>query len=209
MARQATGLELNGKVCIMSAANTFSKVENSVRTRLEPVVAQASASWRRLSTRERNLLILAACIVLVALIWMVGLKPALNEVRKANGQLPVLQSQTSRLDAILLEAKALERGRSGQLSFDETGAALQASLVSTSLDGLSSFSTSNALPAGWEIRFTNAPAGRLIDWLSNLPYVARVKTVSVDLARSNVDGRDRPGQLSGTVVLALPSQETP
>jgi len=191
----------------MSAQSAFVRARQSLRLKLEPLAEQSSATWHRLSKRERNLLRVAACMVAVALIWLFSLQPALDEVRKANERLPLLQSQSSQLDAIILEAKALDRGRSGKLSVAETEEALRASLVTVGLDDLIQFTTSVETPLNWQIRFTNAPANRLIDWLANLPYVARVKTVSVDLARSNVDGRDRPGQLSGTVVIAMPTPE--
>lgn len=191
----------------MNAPNPFSGIGQSARIRLEPMAGQIAAAWKRLSNRERNLVRLASCVGAVALIWLVGLKPALDDVQKANERLPVLQSQSSQLDAVILEAKALNRSRSGTLTTSETEEALRTSLVTVGLDGLSEISVSDETPAGWQIHFSNAPASRLIHWLASLPYVARVKTVSVDLARSNIDGRERPGQLSGTVVLAMPSTE--
>ena len=193
----------------MSIAATLSKIEHAVRTRLAPVSDQARASWKQRSAREQTVLRWGAVILAMAVAWLVGVQPALERLRHAHQELPVLQAQSSRLDAIILEAKALDRGRSGVLSVDETEQAVRGSLTSAGLDTVSRFSAYPESLATWQITFTNAPASRLIEWLSGLPYVAQVKAERLDLARSNVDGRDRPGQLTGVVVLTLPSQEAP
>lgn len=193
----------------MSMADTISRIEQSFRTRLEPIGRQARAAWMQRTPRERSLLRSAALVLGVALLWLVGIQPGLERVRSAHAQLPVLQSQASRLDAIILEAKALDRGRSGTLSLDETEQALRGSLSSSGLVDLSRFSASADAQAQWQIEFANAPAGRLVEWMSGLPYVAQVRTVQVSLARSNINGRDRPGLLTGTVILAMPDAEAP
>lgn len=193
----------------MSMAGAISRIEQSLRVRLEPLAGQARAAWMQRTPRERSLLRSAALVLGVALLWLVGVQPALERVRSAHSQLPVLQSQASRLDAIILEAKALDRGRSGTLSLDETEQALRSSLSSSGLVDLSRFNADTDAQAQWRIEFTNAPAGRLVEWMSGLPYVAQVRTVQVSLARSNINGRDRPGLLTGSVTLAMPDAEAP
>lgn len=196
----------------MSIAATMSRLEQSLRMRLEPLSGQARDAWRRRTAREQGLLRWGALLLAAALLWAAGLQPALERIRIAQAQLPALQAQASRLDALILEAQALDRGRSGTMTAEETGQALEASLRSAGLDALSRFSGApDAVNAGtqWRISFANAPAGRIVEWMSSLPYVAQVRTVQVDLARSNVDGRDRPGQLTGTVLLSLPAKEAP
>lgn len=193
----------------MSFANLSSRFQQNLRTRLQPLYEQAGAAWQRRSPREQKLVRTGGLLLVAALVWTVGVQPALERVRSAHAQLPALQAQASRLDAIILEAQALDRGRSGVLSAQETEQALQASLHSAGLDGLSEFSRpDNAAGAEtqWRIDFSNAPAGRVVEWMSSLPFVAQVQTRRVDLARSNVDGRDRPGQLTGNVVLAMPAE---
>lgn len=191
----------------MSITATMSRMEQAFRSRLAPVSEQAQTAWRQRTAREQTLLRWGALLLAVAVVWLIGLQPALEQVGNANKQLPQLQAQASRLDAIILEAQALDRGRSGMLSVDETEQALRASLVSAGLETLSQFRPEADALATWRISFTNAAAGRVVEWLSGLPYVAQVKTEYVDLARSNVDGRDRPGQLTGVVVLAMPARE--
>jgi general secretion pathway protein M len=160
--------------------------------------------------REQRLLRIGALLLAAALIWAAWLNPAIRTIRQARVQLPALQAQAAQLDAIVLEAQALGRGRSGALSAAETEAALRDSLRSVGLDGVSVLGTPDgAAPRDqqWQVQFTNAPAGLIMEWMASLPFVARLQTRRVELARSNVDGRDRPGQLSGVIVLTLAPQE--
>jgi len=194
----------------MSFRNTWSRFGQASHARLDPLVQQARLAWKARTRREQTLLRGAALLLAAVLLWTVGLKPALEGIRQARSQLPVLQAEASRLDAIILEARALDRGRSGVMSADETEQALKGSLASVGLDALGQFERLDDAPSGethWQVRFANAPAGRVVEWMANLPFVAQVQTRRADLARSNVDGRDRPGQLTGVVVLALPAKE--
>jgi len=194
----------------MSIATKLNAWEQSWRVRIEPLARRGRAAWQQRSLREQRLLRTGALLLVAALLWAVWLRPALQTIQHAHEQLPALQAQAAQLDAIILEAQALGRGRSGALSAADTEAALQASLRSMGLDNVSVLSTpEGAIPreAQWQVQFENAPAGRIMEWMANLPFVAQLQTRRVDLARSNVDGRDRPGQLSGVIVLALAPQE--
>jgi general secretion pathway protein M len=151
----------------------------------------------------------SAWLFAAVLLWTVALRPALLTVQNAGQQLPALLAQASELDAIILEARALGHGRSGAMSPGETEAALQASLRNAGLAALSVLSRPDSAASGetrWRIQFTNAPAGRVLEWVASLPFVTQVRTRRLDLARSTVDGRDRPGQLSGSIVLALTTE---
>ncbi len=194
----------------MNLASTWSRFEQASRARFQPLAAQAREAWQRRSPREQKLLQGGAVLLGAALLWTIGLKPALESIGNARAQLPALQAQASRLDAIILEARALDRGRSGAMSAEETERALQASLSSAGLDSLAQFGPrpdAEADRAQWQVHFSNAPAGRIVEWMSSLPFVVQVQTRQAELQRSVVDGRDRPGQLTGTIVLAMPLKE--
>lgn len=194
----------------MTFNTMLTQFDRAWRARLSPVTSQARAVWQQRTPREQALLRGAGLLVGALLLWTIGLRPALHTVQQARQQLPVLQAQATQLDAILLEAQALGRGRSGAMPAGDTERALQASLRSVGLDTFSALSRPETTVPGetqWQVRFTNAPAGRIVEWMANLPFVVQVQTRHVELARSNVDGRDRPGQLSGVIVLALTPQE--
>ena len=55
------------------------KQPNALQTALAPLRKQ----WSALAQREQNLVLLAASIVLLALVWWVALAPALHSLRTA------------------------------------------------------------------------------------------------------------------------------
>ena len=48
------------------------------------------STWAASSVREKNLMRLAATLVLLALLWWVGVAPALRAIQNAQQQLPAL-----------------------------------------------------------------------------------------------------------------------
>lgn len=189
----------------MSGPNAF-RWQDAWNARARPVLHRWSASWRRLSLRERRLMGLTALLLGAAVLWLAGLRPALHTLRQTQEQLPVLQAQTAALDAVVLESRALGRNRRGSMSVEETVAALQDSLQRAGLQEHGRFEPARA--QGDQVRqvltLDRAPAAALLAWLGHLAEVARVRVHRLELARSHVDGRDRPGLLSGIVELALP-----
>ncbi|CAM5201492.1 General secretion pathway protein M OS=Castellaniella defragrans OX=75697 GN=HNR28_001600 PE=4 SV=1 [Castellaniella defragrans] len=171
------------------------------------VLHRWGVSWRRLSSREQRLLGLAALLLGTAVLWLAGLHPALDTLRHAREQLPLLQTQAAELEAIVLESRALGLRRRGSMPVEETIVALRDSLQRAGLRANSRFGPART-EGGGQVRAVlavdRAPAAGLLAWLAQLPEVARVRVHRLELARSHVDGRDRPGQLSGTVELTLP-----
>jgi general secretion pathway protein M len=193
----------------MTLATVLAELDDALRSRLEPLARQARAAWQQRTRRERVLLRIAALLLVTALLWGLALRPAVHAVQTARQHLPVLQAQTARLGAVILEAEALARGRAGNIPAGDTEQAIQASLRAAGLETVSVLSRPDGAAAKetqWQVQFVNAPAGRVMEWMANLPFVVQMQTRRVDLARSNVDGRERPGQLSGAVVLALTPQ---
>lgn len=193
----------------MTAGTQLQALLATVRARYAPLAGRMSAAWQQRSTRERRLLSVAALLLAALLLWQIGLRPALNTIRHARQQLPVLRAQAAQLSTVIIEALALGRQRSGILPADATARALQDGLHSANLDGVSHFSALPDSKAGntqWRVSFTQAPAGRLMAWLAGLPAIAQVRVDALELARSTVDGRERPGLLSGDVTLGLPDK---
>lgn len=195
----------------MTFITILTELDDALRARLQPLARQTRAAWQQRTPREQALLRGGALLLVAVLLWVVALRPALQTIQTAHRQLPVLGAQAARLGAVILEAEVLSRGRSGVIPASDTEQALRTSLRAAGLETVSVLSRSEggvAKEAQWQVQFTNAPAGRIMEWMTDLPFVAQMQTRRVDLARSNVDGRDRPGQLSGVVVLALTARET-
>ena len=176
------------------------------QARLTPFAGQARAFWKLRSPREQAFLLAGALLLIAVLLWVLALRPAMQTIQSAQQRLPVLQAQAAQLAAVILEAKALGDSRRGVMPAGDTEQALLNSLRTAGLDTVSVLGRpTNVDPAQmqWRVELANAPAGRVMEWLANLPFMVQTQTQLVDLARSNVDGRDRPGQLSGVVVLAI------
>ncbi len=165
-----------------------------------------SVLWAARSQREKRLLIAMAVVLLAAILWTLALAPALRTIQRAQAGLPGLQARAAQLDAVIREAQALGQVRRGQLSAAEAGEALAASLRDAGLDaGLAAQGpdVDSGAVAQWRIRFDDAPAAQVVEWLAGLPDIASLRVRQLDLGRSLVAGRERPGRLSGEVLLAL------
>lgn len=189
----------------MTLATRLAELDETVRARLQSLAHQARTAWQNRTPREQNFLRVGVGMIAAVLVWGVALSPALQTVQTARQQLPVLRAQSARLGAVILEAQALTQSRSGAIPAGDIEPALLSSLRSAGLDTVSILSRPVGVAAKemqWQVQFANAPAGRIMEWMSNLPFVTQMQALRVDLARSTLNGRDRPGQLDGVIVLA-------
>ncbi|MFT0544864.1 type II secretion system protein GspM [Allopusillimonas ginsengisoli] len=187
------------------------KLTNAWHARTGPFADEARAAWKQRTRREQTLLLCGGVLMAAVLLWLVALRPALGTINQARSQLPGLQISAAQVNATILEARALSRGRLGVLSPGETEEALKAALRDMGLANVSTLSRLSGASASetqWQLSLINAPAAQIMAWLANLTFLAQVQTRQLDLARSNIDGRDRPGVLSGMIVLVLSTRET-
>lgn len=190
----------------MTFATRLAEHAHAVRMRMLPLAHRAGAAWQQRTPREQTFLRGGALLLVALLLWELALGPALHTIQAARAQLPRLQAQSAQLGAIILEAQALSQKRTGALPATEVEPALQASLQAAGLETVSFLGKPAGVAASdmqWQVQFANAPAGRVMAWMSNLPLVAQLQTVRVELTRSTVNDRERPGQLDGIVVLTL------
>ncbi|CAM4050891.1 type II secretion system protein GspM [Kerstersia similis] len=179
------------------------------RQNLEQTGERLRAWWSQREPRERKLLQIGGTAVALALIWIIGIKPALSTIEQTAQRLPQLQATALKVDAVIREAQALRRGQSGSIPAAELTPALQSSLQRA---GLSELATLREAEAGfdgarqWEVMVDNASAGRVIEWLADVPALLHVQVRSLDLSRTRIDGRDRPGSVSGKIILAAPQE---
>lgn len=172
--------------------------------------ARAGAWWAARPPRERRLLGVGALVITLALTWALALQPALQSIAHSREQLPRLRADAVRVDALILEAQTLQRRQSGRIDAAALPEVLRADLRRAGLEAASALGAAPAAAtdAGWEISLTDAGAPQVMDWLAGLPYRLHVRIHTVELARSRVDGRDRPGQVSGRIVV-LPPERAP
>jgi len=174
---------------------------------------QAGAWWKERSQREQRLLQISAVLLGLALLWLIGLKPPLESIERAREQLPRLRAEAAEIDALILEAGALQRRQSGRSDAADLPQALQMSLRRAGLEDSVSFA-GDATPLNpaapvWEVSVHDASAARLMEWLADLPHLLHLQVTAVELSRSRIEGRDRPGQVSGRITLQQPQKVQP
>jgi general secretion pathway protein M len=70
--------------------------------------ASLQARWHSTSRREQRLLQVAAAVVGLALLWWIGLAPALNRLKNADQQRVALDAQWLQMQELQAQAKALQ-----------------------------------------------------------------------------------------------------
>lgn len=174
---------------------------------------QAKAWWNARTPRERTLLSVALAAAIATLAWTQAVQPALHTIAQSRERLPRLHADAARVDALIAEAQVLERTGSGRMDADSLPDALRASLRRAGLEASAVVSDApaadNQPQRHWDIALRDADVARVMKWLAELPYLLHVQTRFVELARANVDGRDRPGSVTGNIRIALPTERAP
>lgn len=165
-------------------------------------------AWQRLAPRERTLVSLGGLVVGLAIVWLLLFEPAWNTVQRWRTTLPQLNAQAAQLDAILAEARELQRSAgAGQLPLAEVGAAITESLQRAGL--ASTASVTQTEPERWQVTLEQAPVGATLGWLQTLPFELRLPATEVLLERAaGPDGRRLAGRLSGHIIVQPPG-DTP
>ncbi len=70
--------------------------------------ATLQARWHSVSTREQRLVQFAAAVIGIALLWWVGLAPALKTLKSADQQRSALESQWLQMQGLQAQAKLLQ-----------------------------------------------------------------------------------------------------
>jgi general secretion pathway protein M len=154
--------------------------------------------WNGLASRERSLIAAAVAVVVVALVWLVGLSPALNKLRSAQQAAPQVQAQLQLMRAQASEAASLKAQRS--LSYDESLRALE-SAVKT-LGAGASLSVSNER-ASVSLRGVGGDA--LTQWLAQVRANARLVPTELKLQQAPASASAGTAW-DGQLVLSLPAR---
>ncbi|MGE4337319.1 MAG: type II secretion system protein GspM [Pigmentiphaga sp.] len=170
---------------------------------------QWDQSWQRLAPRERRLVALAATVAGLAIVWLLLFEPAWQSVNRWRSALPQLSAQAAQLDAILREARDLQRqAGKGQADASGMAEALDDSLLRAGLADVATLSQ----PAAdrWTVALEHAPVVPTLEWLQTLPFELRLQAEGASLQRSaDADGRLLAGRLSGEIQLLLPAGAAP
>ncbi|MBC7681660.1 MAG: type II secretion system protein M [Ferruginibacter sp.] len=156
--------------------------------------------WDTLAPRERRSVRAALALVAVALLWWVGIAPALQTLRAADARHRSLDAQLQTMRSLQAEAQALQA--QPKLSFDD---ALKAVELATKAE-LGGSGQINVTGERVTVSLKNTPADALARWLAQVRINARALPTEARLVRSPIGNLAPPVPTwDGSLVLTLPS----
>ena len=160
---------------------------------------QIAPHWQGLQKREQRLVLGAASLVGVALVWWIALAPALQTLRQFKTSEQALNQQMDHMLALRQQAQALQ-AQNKAVSLTPASAQRNVQTATTALLG-----TTGQLQVVGErvtVRLQNTPAASLAQWLQQTRETAHAMPVQAELTRS---GPAAAPLWSGPVTLALPT----
>jgi general secretion pathway protein M len=148
------------------------------------------AAWAARDARERRLVLAAAWMLGLFLLWALALQPAWRTVRDAPARLDGLDAQLQAMQAQAADVRALRA--TPPLPRPQASAALQA--ASQRLEGRARLAEQGERAV---LTLDGVSGDELRSWLTEVRSSARARAVEVNLMRGEQG-------LSGTVVVALP-----
>ena len=155
---------------------------------------QLRQRWAGFAPRERALILAAAALVAVALVWWIALAPALATLRSADAQHRALDAQLLHMKRLQAQARAMQSQprQNGDEALRQLEAAIRQQL------GVSA--RYNIAGERVTVTLTNTPAPALAQWLTQVRTNARAIPGEARLARNPAGGWD------GSLVLTLPAR---
>ena len=154
--------------------------------------------WQALVPRERALVAAAAGLLTVALLWWVGVAPALKTLGQADTRQRSLDGQWQQMQALAAEAQALQARPKAR--YDEALRALEASVK----QGLGPGALLTVSGERATVTLKGVPASSLGAWLPQVRANARALPTEARLVRSPATTPASGALWDGTVVLSLP-----
>lgn len=185
---------------------------------IDKLQARWNAWWPGLAAREQRMVQAMLALVLLALLWWVGLAPALRTLSTAPAAHAELDAQLQRMSALQIQAKALQS--QPRASRDEALRAIETSVQ----QGLGPNAQIQVAGAGEGVLVTlrGSAADELAQWLAQARGNARAVPREVHLTRSQAGtparapiagqplGPAAPGDArvrwDGTLVMNLPAR---
>ena len=131
--------------------------------KIADTLAPLRARWTQLDSRERTLVLAALSVVGVALLWWIGISPALGTLRQADAQRSSLAAQVQKMQNLQAQAQAIQS--QPKINRDEAMRALE-----SSVKGLGPTAQLNVAGDRATVTLRNTAADALARWLSRLIF---------------------------------------
>jgi general secretion pathway protein M len=155
------------------------------------VLAAWQAQWKQFGARERALVLMAAAVLGLALLWWVGLQPAWQTLRSAPARLDALDAQTLTMRSLAAEVQELRQAPAPAAG--QAGLALKSASERLGTAARLSVQGDRAV-----LTLEGVDPGALRSWLAEVRTGARARPVEAQLVQSG------PG-FSGTVTVVIPA----
>ena len=133
--------------------------------------------WQAVSPREQRLVLSALLLVLAALLWWLGIAPAMGTLPSAQSQRQQLDAQLQQMQRLQVSAQALQA--KPRMTFDETRRLLEASVKPLG-------ATAQLATVGERVTvtFKGISADALVQWLVQARLTARSAPSEARLVRN-------------------------
>ena len=165
-----------------------------------PAITALRQRWQSLDSRERRGVLLATCIVLLALLWWLAVAPVLHTWRSAPAEHHRLDTDVARMLSLQSEARQL------QTATTLTASQAQQQLESSLTQQLGTSAKLTLLGERATVTLNNAAAISTQRWLAQVRANAHAIPAELRLTRSNTSTASAPPTWSGSIVLQLPAQ---
>jgi general secretion pathway protein M len=149
----------------------------ALRGRTDAWRSVAVERWRALARREQTAVIVAASLVALVLVWMLGVQPAWRTWREAPARIEALDTQLQFMQALATEAGSLKGA--APVSQSQARAALEAATSRLGTVGRLNVQGDRAT-----LTLTGVDAPMLREWLEAARSAARARPVEAQLTRS-------------------------
>lgn len=172
------------------------KQKNALKTALAPLRQR----WSALAQREQNLLLIAASVVLLALLWWVALAPALHSLRTAPARHAAAERQLQTMLQMQAQAELLRQQPQGNSA--DASTQLEQSLKTE----LGTSAQLQWLGNRAQVSLSNAAAPALARWLAQVRDNSHASVAEMKLNRNLGEGVDSAAvtRWSGNLLLDLP-----
>lgn len=150
--------------------------------------------WQGLAVREQNLVLIAAALVALALLWWLAVAPAWATLRAAPARHAALDAQLSRMRTLQAEAEQLQSTtRTGAANTGDTAGTLRAALTQR----LGTTAQLSVVGDRATVTLKGAAADALAQWLAQARSNARATPIEARLTRTTTTATTSPGASGG------------
>ena len=161
------------------------------------MIPRLRAWWLGLARRERRMVATAVALAVAVSMYVVAIEPAWRVRARLSADMPQLQEQLARLEALREEVRLLRQKGYGTQSIEALKAAAEQSLVRDGVGATVRLEGNRIIV----VSATSVPAGGWFTWIEQFGREARVRIVRARVARA-----ESPGMVMAEAAFEIPAR---